>query len=104
MEANLNSLINSGANITVSINIDDLRLIVKETIESTKKEFEKSIRDDKTETYKTIEQVTEILGVNKSTLWRWNRSGYLVHYEIGGGRRYLMSDVKALLSNGKGAK
>jgi len=41
--------------------------------------------------------VSEILNVNITTLWRWNKIGYLKTIEFGGGRRYKMSDVKALL-------
>ncbi|HZK95625.1 MAG TPA: hypothetical protein VFC67_15575 [Prolixibacteraceae bacterium] len=35
---------------------------------------------------------------------RWNKNGYLKTIEFGGGRRYKMSDVKALLQEDGFAK
>jgi predicted site-specific integrase-resolvase len=35
--------------------------------------------------------------VDLSTLHRWHKSSYLTHIEIGGKRRYRMSDVKKIL-------
>jgi len=33
-------------------------------------------------------------------LWRWAKRGYLVPIEVGGKRRYRMSEVKAILNVG----
>lgn len=59
--------------------------------------MEEIVVSEKAETYPTIKQVSEILNVNITTLWRWNKNGYLNTIEFGGGRRYKMSDVKAIL-------
>ncbi len=56
---------------------------------------------DKAESYPTVKQVSEMLNVDPVTLWRWNRKGYLKTIEFGGGRRYKMSEVKALMNGGK---
>ena len=96
----IQEIIKSGANVTVSINIEDLRILLNEAILNAKKELEEFVRNDKEETYKTINQVSEILSVDKSTLYRWHKSKYLVRIETGGGRRYKMSEVKAVLSGG----
>ncbi|MDR2385542.1 MAG: helix-turn-helix domain-containing protein, partial [Tannerella sp.] len=63
----------------------------------TRKELEQQITDANTETYPSPDQVAKILDVDKSTLWRWRRNGYLIPIEIGGKRRYRMSDVKKIL-------
>lgn len=97
----IQELIKSEANITVSIGINDLRAWHNEVITSTKKELEAVVLSDKAESYPTIKQVSEMLNVNVCTLWRWNKSGYLQTIEFGGGRRYKMSDVKALMNGGK---
>lgn len=99
---NLTEILKTGVNLTVSIGIDDLREWQKETIENTKRELEEAVISDKAETYPTPKQVSQILNVDLTTLWRWNRKGYLVPMEIGGKRRYKMSEVKTLLSGGKG--
>ena len=97
MENNIQELLKSGVNFNITINSSDLRVVFKEMIEETKRELQEIVLNEKTETYPTINQVTEILNVDKSTLWRWNKSGYLKHIEFGGGRRYIMSEIKDLI-------
>ena len=94
----IHELIKSGANINVTINIKDLQVWHKEVIEDTRRKLEDAVISDKAETYPSPKQVSEILGVDLVTLWRWRKKGYLVPIELGGKRRYKMSDVKALLN------
>ena len=101
MENNIQELLKSGVNFNITINSSDLRLVFKEMIEETKRELEEVVLSGKAETYPTINQVADIFNVNKSTLWRWNRDGYLKHVEFGGGRRYKMSEVNALMIGGR---
>lgn len=98
---NIQEILNSGTNFTVSIGINDLRDWHKEVISSTKKELEEIVLSDKAESYPTVKQVSEMLNVNASTLWRWNQKGYLKTIEFGGGRRYKLSQVKALMNGGR---
>ena len=69
------------------------RLLIAET----KRELEQLVTDQKAETYPSREKVMEILGVSSATLWRWQKLGYLVPLNVGGKRRYRMSDVKRIL-------
>lgn len=94
----IQELIESGANINVTINIKDLQVWHKEVIEDTRRKLEDAVISDKAETYPSPKQVSEILGVDLVTLWRWGKKGYLVPNEVGGKRRYKMSEVKALLN------
>lgn len=96
----ITELLKSGVNINFTITSEDLRVVFKEMIEETKRDLQEIVLSEKSETYPTINQVTEIFNVDKSTLWRWNKSGYLKHIEFGGGRRYKMSEVKALMNGG----
>lgn len=43
------------------------------------------------------EQVAQILNVDKSTLWRWAKSGYLLPYKIGHKNYYSRSEIEELL-------
>ena len=70
-------LLRSGTNINFTINSDDLRVVFKEIIAETKRELEEVVLSEKTETYLTINQAKKIFNVNESTLWRWNKIGYL---------------------------
>jgi len=98
---NINEILKTGVNLTVSIGINDLMEWHKEVIADTRRELEEIVLTDKAETYPTVKQTQEIFNVNASTLWRWEKKGYLVPIEFGGGRRYKMSDIKAILNGGE---
>ena len=98
---NIQEILKSDVNFQVTIGINDLRQWHNDVIASTKKELEEVVLSEKMETYPTPKQVSEMLNVDLTTLWRWNKKGYLKTIEFGGGRRYRMSDVKAIL-NGRG--
>ena len=90
-------LIEDNRNIIVAVSLADLIECNEALICRVKAELEQQITDAATETYPSAAKVAEMLDVNKTTLWRWMKSGYLVPIEIGGNRRYRMSDVKRLL-------
>jgi excisionase family DNA binding protein len=94
---NLYDLLSDNANLNITINAGQLIEAIDYCINRTRKELEQQINDANTETYPSIEQVANILNVDKSTLWRWNKSGYLCPVSVGGKRRYRMSDVKKIL-------
>lgn len=98
---NINEIIKTGANFTVSIGINDLKEWHKEVIADTRRELEQIVISEKSESYPTVKQVAEMLNVDASTLWRWSKKKYLVPVEFGGGRRYKMSEVKALMNGGR---
>lgn len=83
----------------VSISLADLIECNEALIRRAKAELEQQVTDAAAETYPSVAKVAEILDVNKTTLWRWAKSGYLVPIEVGGKRRYRMSDVQQILLN-----
>lgn len=97
----IQDLIKNEANVNITVNLKDLQEWHKAVIADTRKQLEEAVISDKAETYPSQKQVSEILDVNLSTLWAWHRKGYLVHFEVGGKRRYRMSQVKALLEGRK---
>lgn len=99
---NIMSMMENGANITVAITLEDLNRFLREVIAETKKELEEQIAEDKGERYLSIKQVCEMLDIDPSSLWRWRKRGYLVPVEVGGKRRYKMSDIRRIL-NGRAA-
>lgn len=96
----IQEILKTGKNITVSIGIEDLKEWHKEVIADTRRELEEIVLTDKAETYPTPKQVSKMLNVDLTTLWRWNKKGYLKTIEFGGGRRYKMSEVKAIINRG----
>ena len=83
--------------ITVSVGLGELMELVNYCIQTTRRELEQMITDANTETYPSPDQVAKILGVDLSTLWRWRKKNYLVPIEVGGKRRYRMSDINKIL-------
>lgn len=101
MDQNLFSFLNNHPDLTVSIKLGDLVEANRLLIAETKRELEQQIIDANTETYPSREKVMEILDVTASTLWRWQKQNYLVPINVGGKRRYLMSDIKKILEGKK---
>lgn len=101
MKTNLFSFLNDHPDLTVSIKLGDLVEANRLLIAETKRELEQQIIDANTETYPSREKVMEILDVTASTLWRWQKQNYLVPINVGGKRRYLMSDIKKILEGKK---
>lgn len=97
MTNNLVTLAKECPGLMVTITLGDLIEANTMLIADTKKELEQLITDQNTETYPSREKVMEMLGVSQSTLWRWQKAGYLVPLNVGGKRRYKMSDVKRIL-------
>ena len=85
--------------VMVSLKAGELVEAINFCVLSTRKELEQQITDANTETYPSRQKVSEILDVDLSTLHRWSKQGYLVPIEVGGKRRYRMSDVKRILNN-----
>ena len=83
-------------NIQVVIGLNDLKEYSNDLINSVVSELGKP--KDENETYLDADEVTDMLKVNRSTLWRWNKAGYLKTYKIGEKVRYKLSEVKGLLN------
>lgn len=97
----LYKLFKENSSLNVTINAGQLIEVVDYAVGKTRKELEQQITDANTETYPSPDQTAKILDVDKSTLWRWAKAGYLVPIEIGGKRRYRMSDINKILGRGK---
>ena len=97
---NIKTLLDSGANVTLSVTPADLRefalAIVQEIMDSTPAVKE----EPQQEAYLSNDEVAAKFGVCKNTLWRWNRDGYLKPFKVGKKLYYRSSDVEALLQQG----
>lgn len=94
---NLNELMVSSPEVTISIKPEDLAGLIDQAIAKAKAEF----APKKEETYITAARAAEVLEVDRSTLWRWAKSGYLSPVEVGGKRRYRTSEVEKIQRGGR---
>ena len=70
---------------------DDLECVVQKVIGKLLDQ-----RENKPEVYLTAEETARRLKVDRSTLWRWNKEGYLVSAKVGSKVRYKLSDVEKI--------
>lgn len=98
----INNLLEGGANIQVVLCADDLRAFGLNLLsEFAAQEARKKEMEDADEVYLTTGQVCEMLNVDRSTLWRWRRDGYLVPATIGGRPRYSKSAINKMMEERK---
>ena len=92
-------LVNQYPDVNITIKAGELKEWAEYIVRLTHQELEQQATNVKNETYLGRDEVAEMLRVDKSTLWRWNKQNYLTHIEVGGKRVYRMSDVKRILNN-----
>ncbi len=93
-------ILESGGNITLSINAKDLNEFGRKMLMEAKAEFEAAILAENEERYLSPAETAKMLSVDESTLWRWRKQQYFVPTYIGGKPRYRLSSIKKLLSGG----
>ena len=80
---------------------DDLEEILNGIVDSRMAQFfERKKAEAAEDRLLTPKEVTGILGVNLTTLWRWHREGYLTKVYIGDKPRYKQSDIDRILQRG----
>ena len=89
----IQEIIASGANVQLVINAIDL----KEAFLQWNAEMMRPSQDSREESYLSAQETADKLGVDVSTLWRWDKSGYLKKLKIGNKIRYRESDVLKLM-------
>lgn len=90
---NIKEILNSGTNVQLVINALDL----KEAFLQWSEEAKGEVKQTPVENYLTTPETAKRLGVDETTLWRWDKSGYLKKIRIGGKVRYRESDVIKLM-------
>ena len=83
--------------LAITVRLADLVEANRGLIEEIKRELAQSLEASKPEIYLTREKVMEMLEVSPTTLWRWEKCGYLIPISIGSKRRYRQSDILKIL-------
>ena len=92
------------ANVRLEVSGADLLAFSNELINRAKSELSAEIAEARKEKYLTKEEIKEICGVCDTTLWHWNRTGYLRTVKIGNKVRYRQSDIRRILEGGRNTK
>ena len=98
IETMIQDLIKEGANVCVSMSASDLKAFGLSLLsEYAAQEARKKEEAAASEEYLKGGQVCEMLGVTRSTLWRWAKEGYLMPSTFRGRSRYRKSDITKLM-------
>lgn len=89
---NINELINSDTKVQIVINALDLKEAFLQWVSENQCN---SQREE--ESYLTAQETAKKLGVDKSTLWRWDKTGYLKKVKLGNKPYYRCSDINKLM-------
>ena len=81
-------------NLNVTVSLEDLTKFGRFMIYETKREIEEKLERANEEQFLPTKVAASILGVDPSTLFRWQKQGYFSPVEVGGKKRYRMSDIK----------
>ncbi len=81
----------------IAVPVGDLMEANTRLIDQVRADLEREIAEKRTASFLTRETVLEKLSVAPSTLWRWQKSGYLVPVNVGGQRRYKSTDIDEIL-------
>lgn len=98
---NLKELLQSGANINLTVSLDDLRQLLHETVGTIQPAKSK---ERPPQAFLTRKEVLQTLNIDSSTLWNWEKTGYIRSYPFGGRKRYLQDDVEAIRTGRKGSR
>ena len=82
---------NQSSQLLMIVSQDDLERVVQKAIGQLLDQ-----RESKPEVYLTAGETAKRLKVDRSTLWRWNKEGYLVSTKVGSKVRYKLSDVERI--------
>lgn len=94
---NINEIIRTQNNVQLVVNAADL----KEAILEWAREMQAKIKEAMPDETLDVSEVKKKLGVSPQTLWRWQKSGYLVPFKIGRERYYRKSDIDKILNGEK---
>ena len=85
-------------NIILQVNSDDLKEFANQILLGAKSiAHEEAEAAAKADQLLTVEEAAQMLSVSKMTLHRWDKNGILKKVEIGGKRRYRLSDIEKLV-------
>lgn len=85
-------------NIIVSLTSEQLNEFAEQILSGARAIYETKVQPEQ---YLTRKQTAEMLDVDLSTLWRYDKQGYLCPVEIGGKRKYKLSDINRILGKGE---
>ncbi len=100
----LYQMIESGGRMKFEVTGEDLVMFADRLIEKAQQIALAKLEQKSAckETYLTPDEVAKMCGISPSTLYPWEKAGYLVPNHVGKRRLYKLSDVERILSGERG--
>lgn len=92
---NIASMIEGGANTLLMVSAGDLREFALALMEEARSQAEEA---KQSEVYLSEKEACELLNVGHTTLWRWDRKGYLRAQKVGRRKLYRQSEIEKILT------
>ena len=84
--------------VNITLNGAELKTVLGEWFAQITETFLQQLEaQHKEEKYLTAEETAQMLGVDKNTLWRWDKCNYLPKVKIDSKVRYRQTDIKELM-------
>lgn len=99
----LKQLYEMGGDVHVTVRLEDLRQWHRELTAVAPSPLSSPVLPQTGELY-TRKQTIALLGVDSSTLWCWEKTGYIRSYPFGGRKRYRREEVEAIRTGRKGGR
>ena len=87
------NLLKSSGNVQDVLSLDDLKTLFREW----KMELDSCKETEKKEEFLTVDEAAKLLHRDRSSLWRWSKTGYLTPVKVGAKIFYKKSDIDKLL-------
>lgn len=97
---NITDLINTGANVSVTVSATDLREFALSLFDEAKKAAEEAAAQKMEDERLTTKEVKQRYNVGETALWRWAKRGYLTPMRLGSRRLYSRNEIEKIIKEG----
>lgn len=99
MKTLIQECLESNVDVTLTVKASDLTAFGQYLIDKATREAAEQKRLKDEDVFYSVDEVMKVLNIkNRTTIWRWQKSGYLVSVKVGKMCRYRKSDVDAILN------
>lgn len=94
-------MLQSGSRFRIEVDSEDLLkfadALITKSAEQRERELTARKQSEREEEWLTTEQVCKMCHCCTSTIWAWEKRGYLIPSKIGGRKRFATADIRKLL-------
>ena len=94
-------MLQSGSRFRIEVDSEDLLkfadALITKSAEQRERELTARKQSEREEEWLTTEQVCKMCHCCTSTIWAWEKRGYLIPSKIGGRKRFAAADIRKLL-------